>query len=88
MNRITFKNWHFSRWIALLAGGFFSWQALYYWEAVPAVLGIFLLYQAVTRSGCLGFGSCEIDRTIQQEKGEDETEPKVKNFEYTKIEEN
>lgn len=79
-----FDNWHFGRWIALCAGGFFTYQSLYYWEAVPALLAVFFLYQALTGSGCLGYGSCNISPTQEN----DETGNDLKNIEYTKIEEN
>lgn len=81
-----FSNWHFSRWIALVAGGFFAYQSLYYWEAVPAILAVFFLYQAITGSGCLGYGSCA--PSMQQDQDKDETGRNMQDLEYTKIEEN
>jgi hypothetical protein len=78
MDHSLFSNWHLSRWIALLAGAFFAAQALYYWEAVPGVLGIFLLYQAITGSGCLGYGSCDVDLATQQEKDKEKAGREVK----------
>ena len=92
MDHQHLKNWHFSRWLSLLAGAFFAGQALYYLEVIPGMLGIFLLYQAGTGSGCLGYGSCDIDMTTQPQKkmemDEDKGGRRIKNLEYPKIEEN
>lgn len=84
LTNITY--WHYSRWIVLLAGLFFSGQAIYFLDAVPALLGIFLLYQAITGNGCLVYGSCI--NTIKREKIENEDGSNLKNIEYTTIEEN
>lgn len=86
MHVANFKNWHFSRRIVLLAGLFFSGQAIYYVDAVPALLGAFLIYQSLTGKGCLVYGSCITD--MEPEEIEHDTARSARNIEYTTTEEN
>ncbi len=55
-----FTNWPLRRWIALGAGAFFLYQAFWYQDAVPGLLGAFFLFQAITNTGCLGSRSCAV----------------------------
>jgi hypothetical protein len=59
-NITIFKNWHPRRWVALVLGSFLGYQAMFYWEALPGILALLLLYQAYTNSGCFGSASCSI----------------------------
>lgn len=86
MSLNNFRNWHFSRWIVLLAGLFFSGQAIYFLDAVPALLGLFLLYQSITGKGCLVYGSCIANMETEEIQNKDDR--KLKDIEYSTIEEN
>lgn len=84
MNIGYLKNWHFSRWLVLVAGLFFAWQAVHFRDAVPALVGVFLLYQSITGKGCLVYGSCP--NTGLQKEADPELRAAEKNIEYTTIE--
>lgn len=58
-----FSNWHTRRWIALIAGLFFAYQAFTNSEAITGILSFLLLFQAVTNSGCFGSHGCAIPTT-------------------------
>lgn len=60
MKQKLFTNWHMRRWIALIAGLFFAYQAIINSEALTGVLSALLLFQAVTNSGCFGSRGCAV----------------------------
>jgi len=67
-----FSNWHTRRWIALIAGLFFAYQAFNNSEALTGVLSFLFLFQAVTNSGCFGSRGCAVPTsdTVETENSE------------------
>ena len=78
-----FSNWHARRWVALLGGSFFVYQAYTFWEIIPGLLGALLLFQAITQSGCFGAASCGISPETSATRPVNETEK----IEFTEISE-
>lgn len=76
-------NWPLWRIIALAAGLFFSYQAVWYQDAVPGFLGAFFLFQAVTNIGCLGSRSCAVPEPDKEHHGKDE----ITDIEFAEIKE-
>lgn len=52
MTAVLFKNWHFVRWVRLVLGLFFVYQAISEKDNISAFFGAFLLFQAATNTGC------------------------------------
>ena len=77
-----FSNWHLMRWMALIGGLFFILQALRYADWISGFLGVFLLFQAYTNSGCI-VGACgtSLDRKNK------EPQSGTKDIEFTEIKE-
>ncbi|SMO47629.1 hypothetical protein [Fodinibius sediminis] len=78
-------NWHFMRWVALVLGSFFVFQAFRYWDVIPAVAGMFFLYQAITNSGCLVARTCE--PAVSAVPDEESQTGRAHNVTYTEIKE-
>lgn len=55
-----FANWHPLRWVALVLGGVFAAQAIYFGDWPSGLIGAFFLFQAVNSSGCLGSARCRL----------------------------
>lgn len=47
-----FKNWHLVRWLRLVIGIFFVYQAVADRDNISGFFGAFLLFQAATNTGC------------------------------------
>lgn len=59
--------WHFARWLRLGFGLFLVAQAIALKDALSGMIGALFLYQAVTNTGCCGFGSCAAPATSRKE---------------------
>ncbi|WP_138430999.1 hypothetical protein [Fodinibius saliphilus] len=79
MKERLFSNWYPLRWIALAAGLFMMVQAIRFMDGLSALLGGFMLYQAITNKGCLVGQNCSVSRV--KEAGTQE----VNSVEYTEI---
>ncbi len=55
---MLFTNWHFMRWLRLGIGLFFVWQVTQRPDILTGLIALFLLFQAVTNTGCCGAGGC------------------------------
>lgn len=77
MNLQSFlTGWHFTRWFRLGLGIFVMIQSIQTTDYMAGVLGILLLFQAVTNTGCCGVSGCS---TIYDPKDEKES------FEFEEI---
>lgn len=56
--------------VALVAGMFFAYQAVWYWDGLAALVSGFFLFQAVTNSGCFGAQNCAVSDAAHSPKGE------------------
>ena len=55
-----FTNWHLMRWLRLAIGLYFGWQAVHRPDVLTGMIALFLLFQAVTNTGCCGASGCSI----------------------------
>lgn len=78
-----FSNWPLQRLLGLAAGLFFMYQAIWYQEAIPAFLGAFFLFQAITNTGCLGSRSCAVPGPNSSNSVKNE----ITDIEFTEIKE-
>ncbi len=61
MNSIAFfRDWGVMRWLRLLLGLYFAYQAFLLKDNISGFLAAFLLLQAITNTGCCGAGGCNI----------------------------
>lgn len=67
MTETLFKNWHFVRWLRLILGLFFVYQAITGRDNIAGFFGAFLLFQAATNTGC-GPAGCTPASTKNQDK--------------------
>ncbi len=49
-----FSNWHIMRWVRFVLGIFITYQAVYLQDSISGLIGGFLLFQALTNTGCCG----------------------------------
>lgn len=54
------SNWHFMRWLRLGLGSFVAYQAIIAHDPLAGFIAAFLLYQAVSNTGCGGVGGCAV----------------------------
>lgn len=54
------SNWHFMRWLRLGLGMFVAYQAVVAHDALAGFIAAFLLFQAVSNTGCGGVGGCAV----------------------------
>jgi hypothetical protein len=60
------SNWHFMRWLRLGLGLFVGYQAIVAHDALAGLIAVFLLYQAVSNTGCGGVGGCAVPTTSKK----------------------
>jgi len=54
--------WNFMRWFRLLIGIYLVYEGIAAHDSLPGLFGAFLLYQAISATGCCGSGlSCSGD---------------------------
>lgn len=69
MNLQSFlTGWHFTRWFRLGLGVFVMIQSIQTTDYMAGVLGILLLFQAVTNTGCCGVSGCSTNYAPKDEK--------------------
>lgn len=56
-------NWHFMRILRLVLSAFFLYDAIETKHIMPGILGAFLLFQAITNTGCCGADGCQVDKS-------------------------
>ncbi|NGP88794.1 hypothetical protein [Fodinibius halophilus] len=81
MEKDFFSNWYPMRWVVFVAGLFMAIQAIRYMDALSALLGGFMLYQAITNKGCLVGRNCSASHANDAESSHADT------IEYTEIKE-
>lgn len=57
---VVLSNWHFMRWLRLVLGVFVLWQVIQRPDIFTGLIAVFLLFQAVTNTGCCGAGGCAV----------------------------
>jgi hypothetical protein len=60
MKLTLLKGWHLMRWLRLGLGTYIILHAIQLHEIFAGILGMFLLYQAITNVGCCGINNCTI----------------------------
>lgn len=60
LTKTLFTNWHFMRWLRLGLGLFIAFQAIQHHDSLSGFFAAFLLFQAVTNTGCCGAGGCSV----------------------------
>jgi len=60
IKQTLFTNWHFRRWLRLGLGIVAATQAIQLHDIVLGLLAAFLLFQALTNTGCCGGGACAV----------------------------
>lgn len=71
-----FRNWNFMRFLRLGVGIFIGIQSLQYKDTMLGLLAAFVLFQAITNTGCCGAGGCKVppSKTQKDNVGEIEFE--------------
>jgi len=54
------NGWTVMRWVRLLLGLVFAYQAISQHDSISALLSVFLLVQAITNTGCCGAQGCTV----------------------------
>ena len=54
------SNWHFMRWLRLGLGLFVGYQSIIAHDPLAGFISAFLLFQAVSNTGCGGVGGCAV----------------------------
>ncbi|MGB4960457.1 MAG: hypothetical protein WBO36_13340 [Saprospiraceae bacterium] len=69
----VFNDWHFMRWVRLIIGLYFIWQAVTTRDGFSGFIGSFFLLQAITNTGCCGSGGCHIPikKSVENKEAED-----------------
>jgi hypothetical protein len=76
MNSIAFfRDWGVMRWLRLLLGLYFAYQAFLLKDSFSGFVASFFLLQAITNTGCCGSGGCGVPTQKY-------TENKPENIEY------
>ncbi len=65
MKQLLLTDWHVTRWLRLGLGIFMGASAIQTHDAFVGLLATFLLWQAVTNTGCCGASGC----TVRESKG-------------------
>ncbi|MDP4284518.1 MAG: hypothetical protein Q8891_08850 [Bacteroidota bacterium] len=60
LTKTLFTNWHFMRWLRLGLGLFIAFQAIKNHDSLSGFFAAFLLFQAVTNTGCCGARGCSV----------------------------
>lgn len=63
IKQTLFTNWNFMRWVRLGLGLIIGIQAIQNHEPVLGLLSAFLLFQAITNTGCCGSNGCAVPRS-------------------------
>jgi hypothetical protein len=71
---LIFTNWHFARWIRLGLGVFVGVQSLLARDAFSGAIAAFLLFQALSNTGCCGASGCTTAPPESSDKKNDEIE--------------
>lgn len=66
----VFRSWNLVRWIRLLLGVLLIAQAVSNHDSLSGILGAFLLFQALSNTGCCGSRNCEMPVTQPTEQSE------------------
>jgi hypothetical protein len=72
IKQVLFNNWHLMRWLRLALGLFIMVQAIRRHDGFAGAIAVFLLFQAVTNTGCCGSGSCGLPGNNQTTKKPEE----------------
>ena len=54
------NNWHFIRWVRLILGVIISIHAIQSRDVMLGVVATFILFQAISNTGCCGATVCDI----------------------------
>jgi hypothetical protein len=76
MTKNLLSNWHTMRWIQLIFGLYFIIETISTKEYFTGFLGGFLLFQAITNTGCCGAAGCAV-------QPEEKKENKIHDVDYT-----
>jgi len=57
---MIFTNWHFMRWLRLGIGMYLVWQLAIRPDIFTGLVAAFLLFQAITNTGCCGAAGCSV----------------------------
>lgn len=68
-----FTNWHLMRWLRLAIGLYFVWQFVHRPDILSAMIALFLLFQAVTNTGCCGATGCSVTPRNGQDRAKADT---------------
>jgi hypothetical protein len=74
IKQTLFTNWHFMRWLRLGLGLVIGIQAIQNHEPVLGLLSAFLLFQAVTNTGCCGANGCAVPTSKKPSHKQEEIE--------------
>ncbi len=66
--------WHFMRWLRLGLGIFVGVQAIQFQDAFSGFIAVFLLFQAVTNTGCCGTSGCAVPQAPMKSTDNDSIE--------------
>ncbi|MBI5538468.1 MAG: hypothetical protein HY951_00280 [Bacteroidia bacterium] len=58
MKKLLLSNWHFMRILRLGTGIFFAINAIKTHDSISGIISVFLLFQALTNTGCCGVNGC------------------------------
>ena len=68
------SNWHFMRWLRLGIGLFVGYQGVIAHDALAGFIAAFLLFQAVSNTGCGGVGGCAVPTTKKKDSTVEDVE--------------
>ncbi|HEY6063437.1 MAG TPA: hypothetical protein VIV35_07490 [Chitinophagaceae bacterium] len=60
VKQVLFTGWHLMRWLRLGLGIFITVQAIQNHDPFSGFIAAFLLFQAVTNTGCCGVSGCAV----------------------------
>lgn len=60
------SNWHFMRWLRLGLGSFVGYQSIMAHDPLAGFIAAFLLFQAVSNTGCGGVGGCAVPSSAKK----------------------
>lgn len=58
IKKLLLSNWHFMRILRLGTGIFFAINAIKTHDSISGIISAFLLFQAITNTGCCGATGC------------------------------
>lgn len=62
IKQTLFTNWGLMRWLRLVLGIIAGAQAIQFHETILGFLSAFLIFQALTNTGCCGVGGCRVPK--------------------------